>query len=69
MNKLYYVEYIVSGAIGSIYCLDTGFGILELGTMEDGKVWEESNFFRNVDLETFLERYMYVDDYQFVRVS
>lgn len=46
MNNLYYIEYKFEYytnefVYGEVYAIDTGFGVLELGCVENGTIYED----------------------------
>lgn len=62
MNNLYYIEYVMtaedtrcyhSPVYGEVYAVDTGFGVLELGCVENGQIYEDVHL-RN-DCKNFKE--------------
>jgi len=64
MNDLYYIEYQIYDVIGQAYVINTGFGILELGVMENGKVWEEQYLTEHSTIEQYVEdRFNHVISY------
>jgi hypothetical protein len=60
MNDLYYIEYDFDGTVGELYCVDSGFGIIEIGVIEDGKVFEEDwqlAFDRNMSMKEYINTF------------
>lgn len=59
MNNLYYIEYVLKidninpAVYGEVYAVDTGFGVLELGCVENGQIYEDVHL-RN-DCKNFKE--------------
>lgn len=59
MNNLYYIEYVLKidninpAVYGQVYAVDTGFGVLELGCVENGQIYEDVHL-RN-DCKNFKE--------------
>ena len=49
MNNLYYIEYVLKvddinpAVYGEVYAVDTGFGVLELGTIENGQIYQDEH--------------------------
>jgi len=54
---VYYIEYKIDGTKGQGYIVDTGFGILELGEIENGYIYEEKRLTTHPNLESYLEDY------------
>ena len=53
MNNLYYIIYKFEDNYGEVYAVDTGFGVLELGCVENGQIYEDVHL-RN-DCKNFKE--------------
>lgn len=57
MNNLYYITYkfdsdgVSSSIYGEVYAVDTGFGVLELGCVENGRIYEDTHL--RTDCKTF----------------
>ena len=57
MNNLYYIEYVLKiddinpAVYGEVYAVDTGFGVLELGCVENGQIYEDTHL--RTDCKTF----------------
>ena len=57
MNNLYYIVYkfksdgLSEPVYGEVYAVDTGFGVLELGCIENGTIYEDVHL--RTDCKTF----------------
>lgn len=67
MDNLYYVEYKISDTCGEMYVTDTKWGVIELGTIENGTIWEEVRF-QDQSWDDFCKTAVHGGDYIITRV-
>lgn len=53
---------------GELYFVDSGVGIIELGTVSNGTIYEETYFY-GVDYKTYIADLTFTDNHSVVRVA
>ena len=63
MNNLYYIEYTFQyytcdkPIYGEVYAVDTGFGVLELGCVENGTIYEDVNLLQEKTIKEYINNF------------
>ena len=66
MNNLYYIEYVMiaedtrcyeSPIYGEVYAVDTGFGVLELGCVENGRIYEDIHLRKEKSIKEYINSF------------
>ena len=57
LTSLYYLEYKFDDTYGESYFIDTGFGILEVGTVENNTIYENLHLAYELTVNAYLKNF------------